>query len=477
MATYADLIAKGPEIINIGLKSFYDDISKFTKTVNLDWQPPGWGDAECAHMIAVLSDDSALDSLGSRINAANKEALNRIKVARPVVKNIVKAGEVITGMTKKTILHAGPPIEWDKMCGPMRGAVIGALMYENLASTPKEAEELAASGEIEYAPCHSRNAVGPMAGIISYSMPVWVIHNETFDCTAFATMNEGWGRTLRFGAYDENVLTRLKWMEHTLAPVMKEALERLGGIDLKTMIAQALQMGDECHNRDIAATNLFFKLAAPIIVDSKFTLDVIKEVITFLGTHEHFFLNLAMAACKSTLMPVMNIPYSTVVTAIARNGVEVGIMVSGIGTTWFTDKVYIPQGLYFPGYSEADANPDLGDSAITETGGIGAFVMGAAPAIVQFVGGTANDAVRYTREMYEITVGINESFSIPSMSFAGAPTGIDLRKVVDTSILPIVNTGIAHREAGHGLVGAGIVRVPSGVFTKALRAFAEKYVR
>ena len=427
-------------------------------------------------MTAVLSDDSTSDSLGARINTANKEALSRIKGARPVVKNILKAGDVISGMTKKTILHAGPPISWDKMCGPMRGAVIGALMYENLASTPKEAEELAASGEIEYATCHSHNAVGPMAGIISYSMPVWIVHNESFDCTAYATMNEGWGRTLRFGAYDENVITRLRWMEQTLAPVMQDVLERLGGIDLKTMIAQALQMGDECHNRDIAATNLFFKLVAPIIVDSKFPLSVIKEVITFLGTHEHFFLNLAMAACKSSLIPVMDIPYSTVVTAIARNGVEVGIMVSGVGSSWFTDKAHIPKGLYFPGYSEADANPDIGDSAITETGGIGAFVMGAAPAIVQFVGGTANDAVRLTKEMYEITVGRNESFALPSMSFAGAPTGIDLRKVVDTSILPIVNTGIAHKEAGHGLVGAGIVRVPSGVFTKALRAFTEKYV-
>ncbi|MGI9952363.1 DUF1116 domain-containing protein [Moorellaceae bacterium AZ2] len=428
-----------------------------------------------ARIVAQLSDDIDPASLGGKIASANQEALIRITSARPVVVDMLPARKVIPGMSSNTILHAGPPIEWDRMCGPMRGAVIGALLYEGMASSPDEAEKLAVSGEIEFAPCHSRNAVGPMAGIISPSMPVWVVVNETFGNLAFSTMNEGWGRTLRFGAYDDKVIERLKWMEYRLAPAMKYLIERLQGIDLKSIIAQALQMGDECHNRDIAATNLFFKKAAPVLVDSDLDSSMVREVISFLGNHEHFFLNLAMAACKATLDAAENIPYCSVVTAIARNGVEVGIRVSGLGDRWFTEEATIPQGLYFPGYSESDANPDIGDSAITETAGIGAFVMGTAPAIVQFVGGTPEDAVRLTREMYEITVGTNDSYRLPNMSFIGAPTAIDVRKVVETGILPIINTGIAHKEPGHGLVGAGIVRVPRGAFEKALRALAEKY--
>lgn len=476
MALMSGILETKPKVVNVGLESFYSDVAHFTEAVHVDWQPPGWGDPGLARIVAMLSDDSAPESLGAKIAAANLEALNRVRSARPVAVDMKQALEIVPGMTKRTVLHAGPPIEWEQMCGSMRGAVVGALLYEGLANTPEEAQKLAASKEIEYAPCHERDMVGPMAGIVSASMPVWVVRNETFGNLAFCTMNEGWGRSLRFGAYDEKVITRLKWMEQKLAPAMKYVIEKLNGIDLKSMIAQALMMGDECHNRDIAATNLFFKMMAPVLVESDLDLNTVREVISFLGSHEHFFLNLAMAACKASLIPVNNIPYSTVVTAMARGGVDVGIWVSCLGDQWFTDKAEIPQGLYFPGFSEADANPDIGDSSITETGGIGAFVMGAAPAIVQFVGGTSEDATRITGEMYGITVGTNDSYRLPTMSFKGSPTAIDIRKVVESGILPLVNTGIAHKEPGHGLVGAGVVRIPRGTFIKALNAVAEKYM-
>lgn len=477
MPVNARTLLKRPKVVSLGIRSFYAQVAGETEAVHLSWSPPGWGDAHLARIVAALADDAALGSLGARIAEANKEALKRLASARLVLVDIRPAREVIPGMTERTILHAGPPIEWGRMCGPMRGAIIGALMYEGFASSPEEAVRLAGSGEIEFSPCHEHNAVGPMAGIISPSMPVWAVRNESYGQTAFATMNEGWGRTLRFGAYDEKVLDRLKWMERSLAPAMKCVIEAHNGVDLKSVIAQALQMGDECHNRDIAATNLFFKLVAPVLVNSSLPASLVRQVITFLGSHEHFFLNLAMAASKASLLALEGLEYSTVVTAIARNGVEVGIRVAGLGDSWFTETATVPQGLYFPGYSEADANPDLGDSAITETAGIGAFVMGSAPAIVQFVGGTAEDAVRLTAEMYEITVGSNESYRLPAMSFIGAPTAIDIRKVVETGILPIINTGIAHKEPGHGLVGAGIVRAPRGAFEKAIRAFANKYLR
>ena len=118
-------------------------------------------------------------TLGEKINQANAEALKRILGAQPTLVGMGTAGEDIPGMTKKTILHAGPPVTWDKMCGPVRGAIIGGLIYEGLASNKEEAEKLAASGEITFDSCHHHNAVGPMAGIVTYSMPVWKVVNKT----------------------------------------------------------------------------------------------------------------------------------------------------------------------------------------------------------------------------------------------------------------------------------------------------------
>ena len=291
-------------------------------------------------------------------------------------------------------------------------------------------------------------------------------------------MNEGWGRTLRFGAYDQAVIDRLRWMEKTLSRAMKAVIDGYGGINLKSIIAQALQMGDECHNRDISATNYFFKMATPHIFRTPTLTEQEKlEVIDFLSKHEHYFLNLAMGSCKASLLSASNIPYSTLVTAISRNGYEVGIKVSGMGDQWFTALAHVPDGLYFPGYTPEDANPDMGDSAITETGGIGAFAMGTAPAIVQFVGGSTSKAVRFTKDMWRITMGKHPVYKMPNMSFLGTPVGIDIRKVCDVNMTPIINTGIAHKEPGHGLVGAGIVPAPKECFMKALGAFADKYLQ
>jgi hypothetical protein len=358
-------------------------------------------------------------------------------------------------MTPTTILHAGPPIEWKRMCGAMRGGIIGALLYEGLANTPEEAEGLAGSGQIQFAPCHSRNAVGPMAGIISPSMPVMIVENKPGDTRAFATMNEGWGRALRFGAYDEAVLQRLRWMETVLAPALRVAVQTLGGVNIKAQPA-CLAHGRRSYNRDLAAPRCSLRQPRPAA--GELSRPDLVAVLNFLSRQEHFFLNVSMAACKAMLLAAENIPASTLVTAVARNGVDVGIRVSGLGATWFTAPATVPHGLYFPGFSEADANPDLGDSAISETAGLGAFVMGAAPAIVQFVGGTPADARRYTEMMYRITLGENPHYTLPPLDFRGAPTGIDVRKVVETNVALVINTGIAHTQPGQGLVGAGVVQ-------------------
>lgn len=408
-----------------------------------------------------------------RIEAANKKVMEIILNGQPTLLDIGVAEEVIPGMTKKTILHAGPPIKWEKMSGPLKGAVIGALIYEGLAVDEKEATELAASGEISYDPCHHHNTVGPMAGVVSASMPVWILQNKKYGNYSYCTLNEGLGKVLRYGAYSNEVIKRLKWMENLLAPLLKQALKLHGQIDLKTMITQALQMGDEGHNRNRAGTSLLIRELAPYIIQTKFSEEEKIKVLKFIDSNDHFFLNLTMPACKCTLDAAKNIEFSTIVNVMARNGTEFGIRVSGLGDRWFTGPAGMVDGLLFPGYTAEDANPDIGDSVIAETAGIGGFAMAAAPAIVQFVGGSAKDAINFTLKMYEITTVENDIFKIPALDFRGTPTGIDIRKVVETGILPSINTGIAHKDPGVGQVGAGLVKPPMNCFEDALQAFVE----
>lgn len=405
------------------------------------------------------------------IEEANKKALEMMQKAQPTLVGMGIAGDVVPGMHKKLVMHAGPPITWEKMSGPLRGAVIGGLIYEGLAATPEEAEALAQSGEIEFDPCHHHNSVGPMAGVTTYSMPVFIIENKTEGNFAYCTQNEGLGKVLRYGAYDQSVIDHLKWMEKTLYPILKEAIEIHGPIDLKNMIAQSVQMGDEVHNRNKATTSLFIRELASSIVKTNSSKEDQVKVFDFLNSNDHFALNLSMPAAKATMDPLGKIEHSSVVYTMCRNGTEFGIRVAGLGNRWFTAPAEIIDGLYFPGYSMDDANPDIGDSCITETMGIGGFAMATAPAIVQFVGGTPQDAMNFTTQMYEITLEESESYKLPPMNFRGSPTGIDIRLVIETQIRPVINTGIAHKEAGIGQVGAGIVYPPMKCFEDALECY------
>jgi hypothetical protein len=396
-----------------------------------------------------------------------------ILAGKPFLVGMAKALDVVPGMRKNVILHAGPPITWERMCGPMRGGVIGALLYEGMAKTAREAQALAASGAIEYSPCHEHAAVGPMAGIVSPSMPVFIVRNEECGNTAYATMNEGLGKVLRYGAYGPQITQRLKWMEETLYPALHKAIEKLGKVDLKNIIAQALHMGDEVHNRNRAATSLLFRLLAPAIVRTAPDAEQAAKVLEFIHGNDHFFLNLSMAASKATLDAARNTPPSSLVVAMARNGTDFGIQLAGTGGKWFTGPAPVPDALYFPGFSKEDANPDIGDSAITETNGLGGFAIAASPAIVQFVGGAASDALRYTRRMYEITAAENNVYQIPALNFRGTPTGIDVRKVIGKNILPVIDTGVAHKKPGVGQVGAGILSAPAKPFEEALMGLAK----
>ncbi len=407
------------------------------------------------------------------IEAANEVVVRRILEAHPVLVGVGRALDVIPGMRRDLILHAGPPVSWDRMCGPLRGAVIGALLYEGLARDEGEAVELAASGAVRFEPCHHHATVGPMAGVTSASMPVYIVENRTHGNRAYSNFNEGYGRVLRYGAYAPEVLDRLRWINETVAPAVGRALERMGGLDLKALVARQLTMGDEGHNRNVAGSSLFARQLAPSLAECDLPRDVLTGVLRYLAENDLAVLNPVMAACKATMDAAHGVEGSTVVTCMARNGTEFGIRVSGLGDQWFVAPAPVPQGLYFPGYREEDANPDIGDSTITETAGIGAFAMAAAPAIVKFVGGTPQDALTATLEMYEITLAENPSFAIPQLDFRGTPTAIDVRKVVRTGITPRVNTGIAHRLPGVGQIGAGLVRPPLEPFQQAVRALAE----
>jgi hypothetical protein len=459
-------------VVNLGLESFAENLERAgADAVQVDWRPPGGGDPGVRSALdSCLAGDG---SLRPDIAEANRTAVDRLLRARPTLIGIGIAAETIPGMRKNLILHSGPPIEWERMSGPTRGAVIGALMHEGLARDPEQAAALAASGEIDFEPCHHHQAVGPMAGIVSASMPVWILENTAFGNRSFATLNEGLGKVLRYGAYDEEVLARLRWMERVLAPAMREALASHGPIDLGNLITQALQMGDEVHNRNRAATSLLIRTLAPHLVRTSLEVDDIEAVFRFLNGNDHFFLNLSMPACKCALDPAAGIPLSTMITVMARNGTEFGIQISALPGRWFTAPSPMVDGLYLPGFSAKDAAPDIGDSVITETAGLGGFAMAAAPAIVQFIGGSPDQALAFTRRMYEITLAEHPMYKIPILGFRGTPAGIDLAKVVETGILPVVNTGIAHREPGIGMVGAGIVKPPIECFRKALLAFAE----
>jgi len=361
------------------------------------------------------------------------------------------------------------------MCGPMKGAVIGGLLFEGMAANRTEAEKLAESGDIEFSPCHHHSTVGPMAGIVTASMPVWIMKNKIYGNMAYATLNEGLGKVLRYGAFADEVINKLKWMKDELAPILKKALHLHGPIDMKNIIAQILQMGDEGHNRNRAGTSLIIRELAPHLVMLNEEKEVLSKIFTFMHQNDHFFLNLSMPACKCIIDAARDIEASTVITAMSRSGTDFGIRVSGLGDQWFVAPAPKVDGLYLPGFSAKDAAPDIGDSVITETVGIGGFAMAAAPAIVKFVGGTPEDAVQFTKNMYEITGVENNIFQIPALDFRGTPTAIDILKIAETGIFPVINTGIAHKDPGIGMVGAGLVKPPQECFYDAVKAFAKKY--
>jgi hypothetical protein len=407
-----------------------------------------------------------------KIEEANAEAVRRMVSGEPVLVDIAPAGEVIPGLEDRMILHSGPPVTWDRMSGAQRGSAIGLARYEGWAASPHDAEALLARGGIRFAPNHHHRAVGPMAGTISRSLPVFVVENRASGDRAFCRVVEP---RQQFGDFSDEAIAPLRAWTDVFAPAIRQGLRRLGELALKPMIAKALQMGDELHNRQVAASSLFANALGPAMVDAGVPAERLAATMRYLGGHEVFFLGLAMASAKSIALAAADVPYSTVVTAMARNGTEFGIRVAGLGDDWFTAPAPRIEGLMLPGRRPEDAGLDIGDSAITETVGWGAFVLAGAPGILGLVGGTPEQAMRITRDMRTITVSAHPVYRIPALGSEGAPIGIDIRKVVQTGTVPVIDTAIAHKDPGHPLIGAGLVRAPMACFRQALIAFARKY--
>jgi hypothetical protein len=449
---------------SVGADLFADELGRQGVPVEpLGWGPHGAGSDVLRRLVPATS----------RVAAANDEAFSRLRDARPLLVGIATAKEVVPGMERDRFLHAGPPIGWDDMTGPMRGAAIGAALFEGLAETPDEAAGRLSEGALRLSPNHEHASVAPMAGIVSPSMPMWIIEIEGTGNRSYCPVNEGMGRVLRFGAYHREHVEHLVWMRDRMLPVLRSALERRDApIDVRSLIAQALQMGDECHNRHKAGSALFLRELAPSLLESGHPSGDVAAVVGDLAANEISFLNPTMAAAKAVMETAAGVPGSSIVTAMTRNGREFGIRLSGLPDRWFTGPASTIEGLYFPGYGPEDANPDLGDSAITETMGLGGFAVAASQAVLQSVGGTIEESLRITRSMYQITHGQHPILQVPALGFRGTPLGIDAREVVHTGILPVINTGIAHREPGIGQVGAGVVRPPIGPFIEALGALA-----
>ena len=453
-----------PTLITAGVDLFADAAqAQAARVLRVDWAPPMPGTE--TDLAAVMGDP--------RRAGANAEALRRVASARAMLVDVVPAREAL-GLADRQLLHAGPPIEWARTSGPMQGALLGAAAFEGLVEDPADAAAYYERGEFTLEPCHHHSAVGPMAGVLSASMWVWVLEDPQTGRRAYCSLNEGLGKVLRYGAYSPEVLDRLRWMATVLGPALQVAVRAHGPVDITAILAQMAQMGDEAHNRNRAGTLMLLRELSPDLVEAGLPSADVAAVLRFVGGNDHFFLNLAMPACKLALDGARGIAGSTMVVAMARNGTDFGIQVAGTGDDWFTGPAQVPDGLYLGDYGPEDANPDIGDSAITETIGLGGFAMAAAPAIVRFVGGTVSDALANTRRMYEITLGEHPAFAVPVLDFRGTPLGIDVTRVVRTTILPQINTGMAGKIAGTGQVGAGLVTPPAEAFSTALRALAAR---
>jgi hypothetical protein len=401
-----------------------------------------------------------------QVEAANAAALESMLTVQPAWVDVTPLGELFPDLPPMTLTHAGPPVTWERMSGAQRGAVIAAVLYEGWATDPAVASRLAEDGLLNLVPNHDLGGVGPMAGVLSPTMHVFVVRDRVSGRRAYSSIEYD----SLFGCWDERAMDELRQWNDCFYPALRRALGPLGEVDLIQLMAQALMMGDELHSRQTASSTLLLRALASSIASENPQPTAIATLNQLAG-NELTFLPLAMAAAKLIASAADGVPLSTIVTAMSRNGTEFGIRTSGTGPAWFTAPAPRIEGVYFPGYREEDAGLDMGDSAITETVGLGAFAMAAAPGIAGLVGKSHGELLASSAEMSQITAGRNPALAVPQWDMSGVLLGIDVRRVVQTGVLPIIDTATAHRDAGHRIIGAGVSRAPAECFTEALNAW------
>lgn len=415
------------------------------------------------------------ESMRDRIEAANRRAYDVFVGGQPVWVGVRPAGEVVPGLRRNVILHTGPELDFDRMLPAHQSGIIGGILFEGLARTREEAIDLIHRGEVQLAPGVDYWVPGGGMASTSFSMPVAVAEDTVHGTRGFVALQEGPSyEALRWGVYNDVVADRWSWFREILGPSLDEALKAMGGINLRTIIARSLQAGDENHSRELCSSLLLLAELAPHLSVLGLSRGELSRCFEFLRTAERFALHILMAGATAVLRAAENIEYCTVVTAMGGNGVELGIKVSNLGNRWFTAPAPIIKGRYLnPSWVPEDTVPFAGDSCAVEVYGLGGLAAAASPAVTLLAGGTVEDALDRTREMWTITVGKNPNYAIPALNFEGTPTCVDMVKVLETSIEPQSHAGIIHKKGGQA--GAGVARVPVECFKKAFLAFAEKY--
>jgi hypothetical protein len=457
----SDAVFQRVSAVNVGLEAFAQAVrDQGADAVDVDWRPPAGGDADAIALLEAL-----WGRHGERVEAANAAAVERLEAVRPRAVTVARAGDVIPALGDGVLLHSGPPIAWADTCDPQRRAFAAACLLEGWAGDRDGAERLLAGGEVRLASGNEHGHVGPMTGVCSPSMAVWVVEDSGTGTRAFSTLNEGPGRTFWLGVADDEAVERQRFLSERARPVLAALLERTGPIDVLGLAAQGLQMGDELHMRSQASGHLLIRdLAAAFAAEGG------EDVAAFIAGNHHFFLNLTMAAAKcASLAAADGGAGSTIVHLMARNGVEMGVQVAGLPGRWFTAPAApVQDALLREGYGEDDAARDIGDSAVIECIGLGGMAIAAAPAVATFFGGTAADAAARTRLMGEICAARSKRFAIPGLDFAPGPVGIDARLVVELGITPQISTGVLHASSGAGQIGAGVAHQPLEAFRAAL---------
>ena len=460
--TPAEGVLARVEAVTLGLSAFAGALrDQGAPVVEVDWRPPAGGDGEAVRTLARL-----WGRHGATVAAANARAVEAIEQTSAQALSVEPAGTVVPGLGDGTLLHAGPPIEWERVCDPQRRALVAAALFEGWAGDREEAAALLARGEIALASGNEHAHVGPMTGVCSPSMPVWVVEDATSGARAYSTLNEGPGRTLWFGVGDDESIARLRFFRDDLGPRLARMLAHRGPIDVFGLAAQGLNMGDELHMRSQATGNLLIRDLAPALA-------VVggEEAARFLAGNHHFFLNLTMAAAKCASLATADCAGSSVVSLIARNGTEVGIQLAGMPGRWFVaEAAPVADALLREGNGPDDAARDIGDSAVIECVGLGGMALAAAPAVASFFGGDAAAAAARTELMAEICAARSERFTITARDFAGTPVGIDARLVVELGVTPQITTGVLHAHAGTGQIGAGVAHQPVEPFRAAIAA-------